>query len=694
MVTTPLTNPQTEDELGIALKLGQLQDSKGNAANVSSVVSLVNYPGTTLQAGWFGDSYGHLEVVDRSPTYVNGTTNTGAATVTLTVNSSALPGTWTITMLSSTTWKLQDPTGTTVLTNQAISVAVDTTPRTLTVTVSSGGVTNDTFIVTVAPYSFYGISQRSTLFWANVSLGYPYQLVAQCGVSSDTMAMQLARIGAGGPADPLLFPNVSLWFWQSPAINDQGALTSLSSLQNTAINVIAGLKTYNAKVVVCSNPIATSFNDNSDGSVQKRNISAQFENWLAQYCQTIPGVYFFNQKRSITDPATGIFISGYSGDGIHKNYLAGANASQDLANILKVITPGCDTTDTNIFNTFSLYGNGQLTGTTAATTSVNTVGSIATAGITSTNQADTVSLYVRATGTATATKTALTGKYIDIGQTLTITTTAARDGAGMRFNGDGIVALGRYDVPHVTNTAINKGQKYIPSGASTNTAFAGLVAQYTIAGTTSGTEPTYPTRIGTTFTDGTATGIMVPMVGPGIWRANYNMAVGTIFFTTTNSTTYFQVTVAGQTSASVAAGYATALLGQTVTDNTLQAIAITPPTYAYKSQADYTLTGFAAGKGIGIYHSLQALDVTVSSLDISGNHVAGPFYDLSGSESPPAQYLPASGQIQTPIVYFKPFKQCRYLIQDILVNGDAGMSGIAFTAYRPMITQVSPALPV
>lgn len=59
MVTAPLANPQTMDELNIGLKLGQLQDGNGNAANVSDIVALVNTPtptGRTVRVVTFGDS--------------------------------------------------------------------------------------------------------------------------------------------------------------------------------------------------------------------------------------------------------------------------------------------------------------------------------------------------------------------------------------------------------------------------------------------------------------------------------------------------------------------------------------------------------------------------------------------------------------------------------------------------------------
>lgn len=669
-----------------------------SASNPLPTTSRVN---TLNQVGLFGDSWEAQEIQANLPIATANASNTGAASITLVgCQPSCINGTWVATLTDSTHYNLVNPKGATVLTGVGTGVGQSTTPRTMDINVSTGGNAGDSFNIVSLPYRWYGYDARSAFFWANSALGFPFQLAADTGVSSTTTAQMLSFFGNGTNADPYIYPNVHVWILGSIGINDTGSGVPLATMESNVKQILTNLTNSGAVAIISSIPNQSSFTGNTT-QVALRNLTTQYNQWLAQYAAKTKNVIYWNQKRYLVNPSTGFFYAAgeyaanspaYSQDGVHRNYPGGLAASRGLAPILQSLTPGLDFLDNDTF-VFSqdYFGNTIQSGNSSPTPGggANTSGAVAGAGITATAVPNMTSIYVRGTGTAVATKTTQTGPFTDQGSQLVISTSAARDGAQWLWGGDGTAAVGRWDKAHVTNTAYNVGEKTNPSGATANNAFNGLTGLVTTAGTTGATEPTYPTVAGQTIADGTATLTMIPSPGPFIWAANFFFgATPVTFFTTSNSTVYFQTSGACETAGSLPGAYATAVVGTVVTDNTCTMTAIVPPTYSYYAQVDYTLSGMVQGKGVGMYFNLQMLDTTNAAVDTSGVNVCGPCYDLSGTASPPAQYLPASGTLRTPNALLQPFKRIRYLFPNLLVNGDAGQSTITVTAYRPTTNQV------
>ena len=195
------------------------------------------------------------------------------------------------------------------------------------------------------------------------------------------------------------------------------------------------------------------------------------------------------------DPATGIYVSGYSNDSVHPNYLGGMSCARAFIDACQYAVPKQqETANWSLYDPLNLAGpQGSARGTSATGSN----GVVLATGITG-NAPFGWSATRSGGGTAVGSLVARSGTYKQ-GQfaRLAITATSAWDRVRWLMGGDDANAISRWDVAWSAAATVTYGARRNPTVAN------GYSYVLVTPGTTGGSEPTWPTQEGSLVTDNT-----------------------------------------------------------------------------------------------------------------------------------------------------------------------------------------------
>lgn len=313
----------------------------------------------------------------------------------------------------------------------------------------------------------------------NALMGWPMSLVANGGVSGNTTTQMLARLGAFLDANPTVGTLFILGGTNDPG-NSIVAATTISNLD--AMYALCRQKRVR--------PIGLTILPRSD----------QGTGGLLTFIQTVNTAILANTRLfAVIDSFTAMADPGNSSlpyanstldsaPAVHPSIGGAVRIARDAA--VSVLTPimGTNSAGTSDNLDYREYAsNPMVLGDNASGTNGWTLGT----GTSGTGP-NGWSGRRRSTGTGTASKSGSAAQMVGA-------FTANWDGAGYCFGGDDVLALGRYDLAWAATTAYAIGVRRRPTTPN------GYHYRVITGGTSAGSEPTWPTTEGTTFTDGTVT---------------------------------------------------------------------------------------------------------------------------------------------------------------------------------------------
>lgn len=175
----------------------------------------------------------------------------------------------------------------------------------------------------------------SDAFWINgMQAKGAQQIVANAGVSGDTIADMLARVDnaytAGSPGLDGIDPLGAIYF--RGGTNDARALTTIASLSSGYTSLLSAIKAYCDHVVILSVPPIGS----ADGGdyATKNSRTQDYNAWLSDYAAANAGFTYVDDTAVLRD-GSGNAVAGYFIDGVHFNgeavYLCAAEGASLLA---------------------------------------------------------------------------------------------------------------------------------------------------------------------------------------------------------------------------------------------------------------------------------------------------------------------------------------------------------------------------
>lgn len=315
----------------------------------------------------------------------------------------------------------------------------------------------------------------------NMLLGNPFKPKINAGISGDTVAAMLARIET----------DVVPYVQAGDLVVLQGGINSIVNGATTA-SIIADMRTICTRLtglgaIVSLGTVTPSI---LRITTSARNLAlADVNRGYRQIAFDLAGVYLSDDFAAMLDSAAvyATNISTYSADDLHPNSLGamaiGRSRAASLANLALKKWPLVATNQDYkglVYNPLAIGSN--ATGTNGATIGTGITGNFCPNGWTAAR-----------TGTLTAvlSKVARTDGQAGEWARAAITGGSARDAFQWSFN------LSASGVNWAASTAYPISRVRSPTVAN------GFVYQVVQAGTTAGTEPTWPTTAGQTVTDGT-----------------------------------------------------------------------------------------------------------------------------------------------------------------------------------------------
>lgn len=173
-------------------------------------------------------------------------------------------------------------------------------------------------------------SDRGWFNWANMLLGWPFEIVHNAAVGGDRATALDAHITND------VVPYDADWVLISSGINDIAADTSAATVANTLIAACNRLLANGRKVLLCT--IVPLHNGSASYSVARAHALLVVNRTLIAYARATQGVWLADLFGPMVDPSQSVMTikSGY-GDGIHPyaigGYAIGAKFAADFANL-------------------------------------------------------------------------------------------------------------------------------------------------------------------------------------------------------------------------------------------------------------------------------------------------------------------------------------------------------------------------
>lgn len=354
--------------------------------------------------------------------------------------------------------------------------------RTNTIVLLGDSITNQNVIT---PGSGYGECYHAAGYFvqANIELGWPFRIVADLGVSGDTTAQILARVG-----DVLAYK--PSWCCVMGGINDVAGVSYATTITNLTA-IYTALQSAGISVLACTIIPADAHTTTPAYGYKRRKINE----WIKWYATQTSGIVVADTERAIVNPDTGGPASNMTTDGTHPTNIGARRMGRAivaaLGDFAAAVNPGAGYDNGYVINPMAKGSNAAGAGGFTAPAGITGVGPNGWDG------------FVRNTGAAVGSKVTRSGDWRPESLLrLACTFTAGFDGAGVCTGGSdrGGVAKGRYDQSWAANTAYALNDRKKPTAAN------GYHYVVTVAGTSHATtEPTWPTTEGATITDGTIT---------------------------------------------------------------------------------------------------------------------------------------------------------------------------------------------
>lgn len=331
-----------------------------------------------------------------------------------------------------------------------------------------------------------GYRAKGNFVQANIRAGWPLKIVGNFGVEGDTVPMMLARI------DQVLASGAAYCIMEL-GFNDINGGRALADVKADTLTLLNKLED------ACIGPIILSMHP-SDllDTAAKQAKAVEYVEWLRKLC-FLNGWEHYDQNSSLIDPATGGLKTGYATDSPRHHFngrgaaVAGVSIAAGLSEKFRPQWPIL-----NQFDYYNLFPNPCMQGANAS----GTVGSGTTiATLTGTGPDGAAITVSNATGTAVSQARAdgLSGNVCK----LTATNSANNGFVAMTYT----VRVG---ASWLANTAYSRGFYRLPTVAN------GYMYKVVTNGTTDATtEPTWPTQIGATVTDGTVVWRCYPQLRAG-----------------------------------------------------------------------------------------------------------------------------------------------------------------------------------
>ncbi|ADL00712.1 SGNH/GDSL hydrolase family protein [Brevundimonas subvibrioides] len=342
---------------------------------------------------------------------------------------------------------------------------------------------------------------------ANSLLGHPFNIAANLGVAGESAEQIAMRLSA---ALAYKADVVCLLAGQNQSTDAGTGQPTLATV--TAATVIAMCEAHkaNGSVVVLSTVFLRTSGSETDAEITRKSTINRL---LKQYVATTRGVYLVDLAFALTDPATGYMYADASADTLHMNARGAMIAGRCYADVLAKIAPPPVIYPATARDWTNYSANPTMNGDNASGT--NGFAFPAASGISGTGP-DACQIIRRNTATVVASKVARTGSWRrDSKARMEITAAANYDAGYFYFGGIGnTLSAGRYDLTWNASATRVLGERRLPTTPN------GFIYLCVKPGTSSNTEPTWPTTEGGTVVDG----------GTAIWLCQKMPAAGDVFF--------------------------------------------------------------------------------------------------------------------------------------------------------------------
>lgn len=201
----------------------------------------------------------------------------------------------------------------------------------------------------------WSTSSRGYFSWANVLLRHRFKLLAVKGVGGQRSDQILARV----ESDIINNNPKPRWCLVEAGVNDIGQGVSRDAIIENLQQIYSKLINKGIKV------IATTITPTTSANTQERLETLNLVNrWIKIYCQANSDIVLCDWHGVLTNPSTGLPITGVMTDGVHPNVNGASLMGKALFDTLKNITPNVDLLINTNFEK-NLIPNGMMTGNNA-----------------------------------------------------------------------------------------------------------------------------------------------------------------------------------------------------------------------------------------------------------------------------------------------------------------------------------------
>lgn len=350
--------------------------------------------------------------------------------------------------------------------------------------------------------------------------GWPWREMLNHGVSSETTAQMLSRLGdvlaSGATVVSVLGGTNDLTSADLVAASPTGAQFTKEMIVSNLKSIVDQCLANGQRVILHTVPPGTGWTATTTQAGILREAANYVNAWVRRYAREVRGVALCDSAAAIAEPTTGGPRTNYLIDTVHPSNLGRQQMARAFSQALGDLgVKRADTLSETPLDPLNLCGpTGMILGSASTGTSgvsLTTVSGVGPFGC---------AASVRNTGAAVGSLQAPTdekgGNYFR----LAMTSSAAYDGALVLVGGDVTTAIGRWDQAWAATTAYTYGaRKYMANGYS-------LVC--VVPGTTGGSSPS-STQEGELIVDGTVTWLVQrpPMAGEQVY-AELEFRTGTI----------------------------------------------------------------------------------------------------------------------------------------------------------------------
>lgn len=336
------------------------------------------------------------------------------------------------------------------------------------------------------------IQSRAWWQWANAMLGLPFETPINEGVSGETAAEILARI------DSILAHRAGFYIYQS-GTNDLQAGRSAAEIIADQLATLRAMTATGAIVAFLSTHYTSS-------AATAPAEYATLLDWQRLVAPTLPGVVVVDAARIVMDQSSGLSSAQFLADAVHLTAHSAARLGKAVAATLAPFAPSprpwLQIRDRrNYVHSSPIMAGSNSTGSngTYFETGITGVGS------------DGIWVNRIAAGAAVMSKVATTLTEFDTISKLRGTTTLGsdNDGFAIRFGTSPVSNQTQFNLAWPASTAVIVSRRRRPTVPN------GFTYKCVGAGTTDGTEPTWPTDEGATVLDGTVTWLCQKMPEEG-----------------------------------------------------------------------------------------------------------------------------------------------------------------------------------